>query len=80
MVDSWCVCDTHCSGLITEDSSQSQSVSVSVLGVLVVLVVGRVVGGQRGPVDPGVVERTVTLVPTASLHHEVTTHRPLGHV
>lgn len=50
------------------------------LWVLVVLVVSGVVGGQRGSVYPGVVEGTVALVPAASLHHEVTTHRPLGHV
>ena len=53
---------------------------VSVLRVLVVLVVGGVVWGQWGSVDTRVVESTVALVPAAALHHEVTTHRPLGHV
>lgn len=50
------------------------------LWVLVVLVVSGVVGGQWWSVYPRVVEGTVALVPAASLHHEVTTHRPLGHV
>lgn len=53
---------------------------MSVLQVLVVLVVSGVVGGQRWSVHTGVVESTVALVPAASLHHEVTTHGPLGHV
>lgn len=51
---------------------------VSVLRVLVAL--GRVVGGQRGPVDAGVVEGTAALVPAAPLHHEVTTDWSAGHV
>lgn len=53
---------------------------MSVLWVLVVLVVGGVVGGQWRPVYTGVIESTVALVPAASLHHEVSAHRPLGHV
>lgn len=54
---------------------------MSVLLVLRVLVaLGRVVGGQRGSVDSGVVEGTAALVPAAPLHHEVTTHRSAGHV
>lgn len=51
-----------------------------VLVVLVVLVVGRMVRGQWRSVYPRVVKGTVAFVPAASLHHEVTTHRPLGHV
>lgn len=50
------------------------------LWVLVVLVVSGVVGRQRWSIYAGVVESTVALVPAASLHHEVTTHRPFGHV
>lgn len=50
------------------------------MSVLWVLVVSGVVGWQRGSVYPRVIESTVTLVPAASLHHEVTTHGPLGHV
>lgn len=53
---------------------------VSMLRVLVVLVVSRVVGGQWWPVYARVIKRTVTLISAASLHHEVATHRPLGHV
>ncbi len=79
-------CWTTCSGSY-EDQHFSQSFPgwkqrhlVSMLRVLVVLVVSRVVGGQWGSVYPRVVEGTVALVPAASFHHEVTTHRPLGHV
>lgn len=53
---------------------------VSVLWVLIVLVVSGVVGGQWWSIHTRVVESTVALIPAASLHHEVTTHRPLGHV
>lgn len=54
---------------------------MSVLRVRRVLVaLGRVVGGQRGSVDAGVVEGAAALVPAAALHHEVTTHGSAGHV
>lgn len=44
------------------------------------LVVSGVVGGQWWSIYTRMVESTVALVPTASLHHEVTTHRPFRHV
>lgn len=50
------------------------------VSVLRVLVVSRVVRRQWWPVYSGVVESTVALIPAASLHHKVATHRPLGHV
>lgn len=50
------------------------------LWVLVMLVVSGVVGGQWWSVYAGVIESTVALISAASLHHEVATHRPLGHV
>lgn len=62
-------------------SSRRQRPLVSVLRVRRVLVaLGRVVGGQRGSVDAGVVEGAAGLVTAAALHHEVTTHWPAGHV
>lgn len=51
-----------------------------VLWVLVVLVVCRVVGWQRWSVYSRMVEGAVALVSAVSLHHEVPTHGPLGHV
>lgn len=48
--------------------------------VLAMLLVGWMVWRQRRPVDPGMVEGTVVLVPAAALHHEVTTQRPFRHV
>lgn len=92
MLVSLTMAPTPCSGLIKENGSSrgqqflelfpgwKQCCLVSVLWVLVVLVVSRVVGGQWWSVYPRVVEGTITLVPAASLHHKVTTHRPLGHV
>lgn len=53
---------------------------VAVLGVGGVLVVGGVVGGQRGPVHAGMVESAVALVAAVALHHEMAAHGPLGHV
>lgn len=50
------------------------------VSMLWVLIVRRVVGGQWWTVYARMVESTVALIPAASLHHEVTTHRPLGHV
>lgn len=47
---------------------------------LVAVLVGIVVGRQRGSVHAWVVEGAVALVPAAALHHKVSTHRPLGHV
>ena len=40
-------------------------------GVLAVLTVGRVIGGQRGSVHSRVVESTVALVAAVTLHHEM---------
>ena len=54
--------------------------SVSVLGVGGVLVVRGVVGREGRPVHPRMVEGTVVFVAAVSLHHEVATYRPLGHV
>lgn len=51
--------------------------SGQLVSVLLVLVVSLVAGGQRWSVNTRVVESTVTLISAASLHHEVTTHRPL---
>lgn len=50
------------------------------LWVLVALIVSGVVWGQWRPVYTRVVEGTAAFIPTASLHHKVTTHRSIGHV
>ena len=39
-----------------------------------------VLGGQWWPVNPRVIEGAVVLVSAVALHHEVSTHGPLGHV
>lgn len=56
------------------------SAAACLQSVLAVLLVCRMVWGQRWSVDPRMVESTVVLVPAAPLHHEVTAQRPFGHV
>lgn len=50
------------------------------VSMLLVLVVGGVVGGERRSVHAGVVKSTVAFISADSLHHEMATHRSLGHV
>lgn len=56
------------------------SAAACLKSVLAVLLVCRVVWGQRRSVDAGMVKSTVVLIPAAALHHEVATQRPFGHV